>query len=116
MWIEVMRAKIHRVRLVQVELDYVGSITLDKRLLEASGILPNEKVHVLNVNNGARMETYVIEGEADSGIVALNGPAARLGLPGDILIVVAYAWMPLEEARTYKPVVIFPDENNRIRP
>jgi len=114
MLIEVLRAKIHRVRITQLEIDYVGSITLDRQLLEASGLIPNEKVQVLNVNNGARFETYIIEGESGSGIAGLNGPAARMAVLGDVVLVVSYALMTPEEARKHVPTVIFPDEHNRL--
>jgi len=114
MLIEVLRAKIHRVRITQLEIDYVGSITLDPLLIEAVGLVPNEKVQVLNVNNGVRFETYVIEGERGSGIAGLNGPAARLAILGDIVLVLSYALMTPEEARAYQPRVIFPDDNNRL--
>lgn len=114
MWVCVLKAKIHRVRITQVDIDYVGSLTLDRDLMEAAGLLPFEKIHVLNVNNGSRIETYVIEGPRGSGIVGLNGPAARTGLVGDIVIVLAYAWMPEEEARTFQPRIIFPKEGNRL--
>jgi aspartate 1-decarboxylase len=110
----VLKAKIHRVRITQVDVDYVGSLTLDRDLMDAAGLLPFEKIHVLNVNNGSRIETYVIEGPRGSGIVGLNGPAARTGLVGDIVIVLAYAWMPAEEARTFQPRIIFPKEGNRL--
>lgn len=114
MFVEILRTKIHRVKVTQLELNYVGSITLDQALIEASGLLPNEKVQVVNVNNGARFETYVIVGERGSGVVGLNGPAARLAMKGDVLIVMSYAWMNYEEARIYEPTVIFPDDNNRL--
>ncbi|MCS7152592.1 MAG: aspartate 1-decarboxylase [Bacteroidia bacterium] len=114
MWVCVLRSKIHRARITQVDLDYVGSLTLDKELMEAAGLLPFERVHVLNVNTGSRIETYVIEGEAGSGVVGLNGPAARTGLVGDIVIILSYAWMPEEEARTFRPRIVFPKEGNRL--
>jgi aspartate 1-decarboxylase len=114
MFVEILRTKIHRVKVTQLELNYVGSITLDQALIEASGLLPNEKVQVVNVNNGARFETYVIVGDRNSGVVGLNGPAARLAMKGDVLIVMSYAWMTYEEARIYEPTVIFPDDNNRL--
>lgn len=113
-WVCVLKAKIHRARITQVDLDYVGSLTLDRDLMDAAGILPFEKVHVLNVNTGSRIETYVIEGERGSGIVGLNGPAARTGLVGDIVIILSYAWMTEEEARNYQPRVIFPKQGNRL--
>jgi aspartate 1-decarboxylase len=114
MLIEVLRAKIHRVRITQLEIDYVGSITLDSLLIEAAGLIPNEKVHVLNLNNGVRFETYVIEGERGSGIAGLNGPAARLAILGDVVLVLSYALMTPDEARIHRPRIIFPDANNRL--
>ncbi len=114
MLIEVLRAKIHRVCITQLEIDYVGSITLDGLLIEAAGLIPNEKVQVLNLNNGIRFETYVIEGERGSGIVGLNGPAARLAILGDVVLVLSYALMTPEEARAHQPRIIFPDASNRL--
>ncbi|GIV25763.1 MAG: hypothetical protein KatS3mg026_1455 [Bacteroidia bacterium] len=110
----VLKSKIHRVRITQVDIDYIGSLTLDRDLMDAAGLLPFEKIHVLNVNNGSRIETYVIEGPRGSGIVGLNGPAARTGLVGDLVIVLAYAWMSEEEARRYQPRIVFPREGNRL--
>ena len=114
MLIEVLKSKIHRVQITESDLDYVGSIEIDKVLMEAANIIAGEKVQVLNINNGARLETYVIEGAANSGRICLNGPAARLGLKGDTIIIVSYAHMTPEEARTFEPTVIFP-ENNQIK-
>ncbi|MCS7027126.1 MAG: aspartate 1-decarboxylase [Bacteroidia bacterium] len=114
MVIEVLKSKIHRVRVTQAELNYVGSITIDKDLLDAANMIEYEKVTVLNVNNGERFETYVIEGERGSGIICLNGPAARKVQVGDIVIVVSYCQMEFEKAKTFKPWIIFPDENNRL--
>ena len=114
MLIQVMKSKIHRVKITQAELHYVGSITIDKDLLEASDLIPNEKVQVVNINNGERLETYVIEGEAGSGEVCLNGPAARLAQVGDIVIIIAYGTMDQDEAKSFKPRVIFPDNNNKL--
>lgn len=114
MFITVLKSKIHRVRVTQAELNYVGSITLDENLMLASNIIENEKVQVVNINNGERFETYAIKGEKGSGIVCLNGPAARLVQVGDIVIVIAYASMTPEEAVKYKPTVIFPDNNNSV--
>lgn len=105
-----MRAKIHRVTVTQAELNYVGSIQIDEALLEAAGMLEGEKVQVVNVNNGERLETYIIKGERGSGVISLNGPAARRAQVGDVVIVIAYGHMPLEEARTFRPTIIFPDE------
>ena len=116
MTIEVLRAKLHRVRITEANVDYIGSITLDEDLIDASGIIEGEKVQVLNVNNGERLETYVIKGERGSGTVCLNGPAALKAKVGDLVIVVAYARMGLEEAHAFRPVVLFPDEEtNKLR-
>ena len=109
-----MRAKLHGATVTQVDLHYVGSITLDLELMEKLDILTNERVQVLNVNNGERLETYVISGERGSGIVGLNGAAARLAQPGDKVLIVSYALMNEEEARSYRPRVAMLDERNRI--
>jgi aspartate 1-decarboxylase len=114
MIIEVLKSKLHRVRVTQAELNYVGSITIDEDLMDAAQLIPNEKVQIVNNNNGARLETYVIKGERGSGIVCLNGAAARLVQVGDVLIVLSYAHMELEEAKKHQPVLVFPDENNRL--
>ncbi|OUQ87053.1 aspartate 1-decarboxylase [Brevibacillus brevis] len=110
-----MKAKIHRATVTEANLNYVGSITIDKNLLDALDILPNEKVQIVNNNNGARLETYVIEGAPGSGVICLNGAAARLVQEGDIVIIIAYAMMTDEEARTYKPRVAIIDEKNQIK-
>jgi aspartate 1-decarboxylase len=110
-----MKAKIHRATVTEANLNYVGSITIDKNLLDALDILPNEKVQIVNNNNGARLETYVIEGAPGSGVICLNGAAARLVQEGDIVIIIAYAMMTDEEARTYKPRVAIMDEKNQIK-
>lgn len=107
--IEVLKSKIHRVTVTQANLDYIGSITIDGELMDAANIIENEKVQVVNINNGERLETYVIRGEYGSGCVCLNGPAARKVLPGDIVIIISYASMDFEEAKKFKPNVIFPD-------
>jgi aspartate 1-decarboxylase len=109
-----MKAKIHRATVTEANLHYVGSITIDEDLLEAVDILPNEKVQVVNNNNGARLETYVIPGKRGSGTVCLNGAAARLVQPGDTVIIIAYALMTNEEARRHKPRVAIMGEGNRI--
>lgn len=114
MHIQILKSKIHRVKITQAELHYVGSITIDENLMEAANIIQNEKVQIVNVNNGERLETYVIKGERGSGQVCLNGPAARKAQVGDIVIIISYASMDFEEAKTYKPVVIFPDEQNQL--
>ncbi len=107
--VEVLKSKIHRVTVTEARLDYIGSITIDEDLLDAANILPGERVYIVNNNNGARLDTYTIAGERGSGVICLNGAAARLVQPGDIVIIMAYATMPFEEARGFKPSVIFPD-------
>ena len=114
MIIEVLKSKIHRVKVTQAELNYVGSITIDEDLMDAANIIPNEKVQVVNNNNGARFDTYVIRGERGSGIICLNGATARLAQVGDIVIIMSYAQLPLEDAKKYVPQLVFPDENNRL--
>ena len=109
MLVEVLKSKIHRVTVTESNLNYIGSIAIDEDLMNASSIIENEKVQVLNLNNGERFETYVIKGEKGSGIICLNGAAARLVLPGDILLIMSYAIMDLNEAKSFKPVIIFPD-------
>ncbi len=108
------KSKIHRVRLTQADLNYVGSITIDEALMEAANIQDGERVQVVNNNNGERLETYVIPGPRNSGVIQLNGPAARKAAVGDILIIIAYALMTPEEARSFEPVIIFPDEQNHL--
>ena len=112
--IEVMKSKIHRVRVTQAELNYVGSITIDEDLMDAADIMANEKVQIVNNNNGARLETYVIPGERGTGTICLNGAAARLVQVGDIVIIISYGLMTREEAKEYKQKLVFPDENNRL--
>ena len=114
MRIDVLKSKIHRVKITQAELHYVGSITIDETLMEAANIIEGEKVQVVNVNNGERLETYVIKGERDSGMVCLNGPAARLAHVGDIVIIISYASMEFEEAKKFKPTLIFPTPENKL--
>ncbi len=114
MLIEVMKSKIHRVKITQAELHYVGSITVDEDLMDAADIVENEKVQVVNVNNGERLETYVITGERGTGEVCLNGPAARLAQVGDVVILVSYGLIKKEEGRMHQPIVIFPDDNNKL--
>ncbi|OGO78269.1 MAG: aspartate 1-decarboxylase [Clostridiales bacterium GWB2_37_7] len=114
MLINMFKSKIHRATVTEANLNYVGSITIDKTLLEASNILPGEKVQIVNNYNGARLETYVIEGEADSGMICLNGAAARLVQPGDNIIIIAYCWVNEEEARKHVPNIVFVDNKNRI--
>ena len=113
MQIQVLKSKIHRARVTEANIDYIGSITLDQNLMEAANLIENEQVHVLNYRNGERIVTYVIKGERDSGTVCLNGPAALLFEKGDEVIVISYALMPFSEASHFKPVVVFPKSNNQ---
>lgn len=114
MLLNMFKGKIHRATVTEANLNYVGSITIDSKLLEASGILPGERVQIVNNNNGNRLETYVIEGEPDSGVICLNGAAARLVQPGDNIIIIAYCWLDQEEIKTFVPKAVFVDENNKI--
>ena len=114
MTIEILKSKIHRATVTQADLNYVGSITIDEDLMDAAGLIANEKVQVVNNNNGARFETYVISGERKSGIICLNGATARLVQVGDIIIIMSYAQMPIEDAKKYIPLAIFPDQNNKL--
>lgn len=113
--IEVLKSKIHRVVITEASLNYVGSLTLDEELMDAAGMIENEKVQIVNINNGERLETYLIKGKRESGICCLNGPAARKGAVGDIIIVISYASMPFEDAKSYQPKIIFPNEKNEIQ-
>lgn len=114
MMLNLFKSKIHRATVTEANLNYVGSITIDKALMDAAGIIENERVQVVNINNGARLETYVIKGERNSGVICLNGAAARLVQPGDKVIIMAYCWVDKEEAEKLKPKVVFVDENNKI--
>ncbi len=114
MEIEVLKSKIHRAVITEANLNYVGSITLDEDLMNAANIIENEKVQVVNVNNGERLETYVIRGKRGSGICCLNGPAARKGMVGDVVVVISYANMDFEEAKKFKPSIVFPKDGNKI--
>ena len=114
MYIEVLKSKIHRVKVTEANLHYIGSITIDEALLEAANMIENEKVQVLNIDNGERLETYIIKGTRGSGMVCLNGPAARRVSVGDTVIVVSYASMDFEEAKKHKPVIVFPKEDNTL--
>ncbi|MEI6752650.1 MAG: aspartate 1-decarboxylase [Paludibacter sp.] len=109
MFVHVVKSKIHRVSVTEANLNYIGSITIDEDLMDAANVIANEKVSIVNNNNGERFETYVIPGKRGSGVICLNGAAARLVQPGDIVIIMAYAMMELEEARNFNPAVIFPD-------
>ena len=115
MIIEIIKSKIHRVKVTDADLNYAGSITIDRDLIEAANLIVGEKVQIVNVNNGERLETYVIEGKKGSGEVTINGPAARKVQKGDVVIIISYAQMDLEEARSFKPSMIFPnEETNRL--
>lgn len=113
MQIEVFKSKIHRAVVTEANLNYVGSITIDEDLMDAVNIIENEKVQVVNVNNGERLETYVIKGKRGSGVCCLNGPAARKAAVGDIVIIISYATIDFEEAKTFKPWIVFPREGNK---
>ncbi|KAF0201757.1 MAG: hypothetical protein FD170_2430 [Bacteroidetes bacterium] len=114
MTIEILKSKIHRATITEANLHYIGSIGIDENLMEAANLIEFEKVQVLNINNGERLETYVIKGERGSGMISLNGAAARKAVAGDLVIVAAFAQMTPEEASTFKPAIVFPDNNNRI--
>lgn len=114
MKIEVLKSKIHRAKITEAELHYVGSISIDEVLMEAANFVEGEKVTVVNVNNGERLETYVIKGERNSGMVCLNGPAARRAQLGDIVIIFSYALIDFEEAKSFKPVIVFPTPDNKL--
>lgn len=114
MRIEILKSKIHRAKITQAELHYVGSITIDEVLMEAANLIEGEKVQVVNISNGERLETYVIRGERNSGTICLNGPAARKAQVGDLVIILSYASLDFEEAKTFKPWIIFPDPDNRL--
>ena len=114
MQIEVLKSKIHRAVITEANLNYVGSITIDEDLIQAANIIENEKVQVVNVNNGERLETYVIRGKRGSGICCLNGPAARKGMVGDVIVIISYASMDFDEAKKFKPWIVFPKEGNKI--
>ncbi len=114
MTIEVLKSKIHRCVITEANLNYIGSCTIDEDLMDAAGLIANEKITIVDVNNGNRLETYVIKGERKSGIISLNGAAARLVQPGDIAIIMGYGTMDFEEAKTFVPKVIFPKEGNRL--
>lgn len=113
--IEILKSKIHQVSVTYADLHYIGSITIDEELMEAVNIIENEKVQIVNINNGERFETYVIKGERNSGVIGLNGPAARKVQVGDVIIIISYASMDFEKAKKFKPFVVFPDTNtNRL--
>lgn len=112
MQIEVFKSKIHRVKVTGADLNYIGSITIDEALMDAANLIAGEKVAIVNVNNGERLETYVIKGKKNSGEITLNGPAARKVQKGDIIIIISYAIMDFEEAKTFEPTIVFPNEND----
>ena len=113
--IEVVKSKIHRVTVTEADLNYIGSISIDEDLMDAANLIENEKVQIVNINNGERLETYVITGERGTGQICMNGPAARRVAVGDVIIIISYASMDFEEAKSFKPVLIFPDtDSNKI--
>lgn len=112
MQIQVVKSKIHRVKVTGADLNYIGSITIDENLLDAANILEGEKVSIVNINNGERLETYAIKGNRGSGEITLNGPAARRVQKGDIIIIISYGIIDFEEAKTFKPSLVFPNEND----
>ena len=114
MQIQIMKSKIHRMVITEANLNYIGSITIDEDLMDGANLIANEKVQVVNVNNGSRIETYVIKGGRGTGVCCLNGPAARQGAEGDIVIVISYGIMDFEIAKTFRPSVIFPKEGNKL--
>jgi aspartate 1-decarboxylase len=114
MQIEILKSKVHRAVITEANLNYVGSLTLDEDLMDAANLIENEKITVVNANNGERLETYVIKGKRGSGVVCLNGPAARKGTAGDVVIIISYAQMNFEAAKSFKPSVVFPKEGNKL--
>lgn len=114
MQIQILKSKIHRATITEANLNYIGSLTLDADLMDAANLIEHEKIQVVNANNGERLETYIIKGKRGSGIVCLNGPAARKGMARDIIIIISYALMDFEEAKQFKPTLVFPKEGNRL--
>jgi len=114
MQIEILKSKVHRAVITEANLNYVGSLTLDVDLMDAANLIENEKITIVNSNNGERLETYLIKGERGSGVVCLNGPAARKGTVGDIVIIISYATLDFEEAKSFKPSIVFPKEGNKL--
>lgn len=112
--IAVLKSKVHRAVITEANLHYVGSLTLDENIMDAANMIENEKVQIVNVNNGERLDTYLIKGKRGSGVCCLNGPAARKGMTGDVVVIIAYASMPFEEAKTFKPSLVFPKEGNKL--
>lgn len=113
--IEVLKSKIHRATITDANINYIGSIEIDEKLMNASNLIENERVHVYDINNGERFDTYVIKGKRGSGVISINGAAARKVAIGDLVIIVSYASMDFEEAKQYKPAIIFPDSNNQLK-
>lgn len=114
MQIEILKSKIHRAVITEANLNYVGSLTLDEDLMNAANLIENEKIQIVNANNGARIETYIIKGKKGSGTVCLNGPAARKGAVGDIVIIISYATLDFEEAKNFQPALVFPKDGNKL--
>lgn len=114
MMIEILKSKVHRATITEANLNYVGSLTLDEDLMDAANLIENEKVQVVNVNNGSRLETYIIKGKRGSGTVCLNGPAARKGAVGDTVVIISYATIGFEEAKKFKPSLVFPKDGNKL--
>ncbi len=110
--IDILKSKVHRAVITEANLHYVGSLTLDENIMEAANMIENEKIQVVNVNNGERIETYLIKGKRGSGVCCLNGPAARRGMVGDVVVIISYCSMPFEEAKNFKPWIVFPKEGN----
>lgn len=115
MTISVLKSKVHRAVITEANLHYVGSLTLDEDLMDAANFIENEKVTVVNVNNGERLDTYLIKGKRGSGVCCLNGPAARKGMTGDVVVIISYCSLPFEEAKTFKPWIVFPKDGNRLQ-
>ena len=114
MQIQILKSKIHRAVITEANLNYIGSITIDEDLMDAANLIANEKVQVVNVNNGERLETYVLKGKRGSGICCLNGPAARKGMTGDVVVIISYALIDFEEAKNFQPKIVFPKEGNML--
>lgn len=115
MQIEILKSKIHRATITEADLNYIGSIAIDEDLIEAANLIENEKVHIYNITNGERLETYVIRGERGSRIISINGAAARKVAVGDKIIIISYAIMDFEKAKSFKPTILFPDDNNKLK-
>ncbi len=114
MQIQVLKSKIHRARVTEANIDYIGSITIDEDLMDAANMIENEKVHVVNINNGERLETYIIKGKRGSGVICLNGAAARKVAVNDLVIIISYALLPFEDAKMHKPFIVFPDSTTNL--